>query len=236
VAGVSHLRQSNQQALVAGGDYATRSGEVGIRYAFKSGSAIVIATRLNNGTYLNRVVPNTALLDDSFKQLDNEARLRWDLGGGSVVDANLTHINRTHPLYAQRDFSGFNTGAYLSLRLTGKSAFTAGYSHELAEYGASNSNYTQTDRISLGPVWQVSPKVTLRLNQKWSQIAYLGSPTEGLSNNRSDFTRDTAITLSWQPLKQLGLSTSFQNIARSTNVANLDYDSNQLNFSAQLNY
>jgi hypothetical protein len=106
----------------------------------------------------------------------------------------------------------------------------------MAAYASSNTNYTQTDRINLGPVWQISPKATARLNHTWSQIAYLGSPTAGLSNSRSDITRDTALSFTWQPYKQLDLSTAIQSASRGSNTANLDYDSTMLSFSAQFNY
>lgn len=236
VAGISQARQSNQQALVADGDYSTASADLGVRHAFASGSSIAYAAKVSNGSYFNRVVPSAGLFDDSFKQLDNDLRLHWSLGGSSTADANITHINRTHGNYGQRDFNGFNTGARFLWVLTGKSAIGAGYSSDLGAYATSNTNYTQTDRINVGPVWQMSPKITLRLNHTWAQIAYLGSPTPGLRSDRRDTTRDTALSLNWQPYRQLGLSTTVQSASRGSNIANLDYDSQQLSFSAQFNY
>ena len=102
-----------------------------MRYAFASSSQITYQLRLGQGTYLNRVVPNSGQFDDSFKQWDNDLRLRWALGGNSSATAYITHINRTHPTYGQRDYSGFNTGATLDWALSGKSGLNLGYSHTL---------------------------------------------------------------------------------------------------------
>ncbi|CAM8643223.1 EpsL, exopolysaccharide biosynthesis operon protein EpsL [Comamonadaceae bacterium] len=236
IAGTSTTRQENQLAQVTGSDYTTNTVDAGLRYAFASGSTISYQMRAGKGTYLNRVVPNANALDDQYTQIDNDLRLRWDLGGGTTASANITHINRTHPRYGQRDYSGFNSGAGLDWALSGKTSISLAYSHLLEAYAATNSNYTSTDRISIGPVWQLSPKVGLRLKHEWAQRSYLGSPTTGLSSNRQDITRDTSLSVNWQAHDQLALSASLQTASRGVNQAGLDYDSTMLFITAQLTY
>jgi len=54
--------------------------------------------------------------DDQYTQIDNDLRLRWDLGGGTAANANLTHINRTHPrLTASATTAASNSGAGFGL-------------------------------------------------------------------------------------------------------------------------
>ncbi|TAF72799.1 MAG: putative exosortase B-associated extracellular polysaccharide biosynthesis transporter EpsL [Curvibacter sp.] len=236
IAGTSTTRQENQLSQVTGSDYTTNSVDAGVRYQFGSGSALSYQMRVGKGTYLNRTVPNTNLLDDQYTQIDNELRLRWDLGGGTAANANLTHINRTHPLYGQRDYSGFNSGAGFDWALSGKTSISLAYSHLLEAYAATNSNYSITDRISIGPVWQLSPKVGLRLKHEWAQRGYLGSPTTGLSSNRQDITRDTTLSVNWQAHEKLALTASLQTASRGVNQAGLDYDSTMLFVTAQLTY
>lgn len=234
--GVTQSKQINQQALVAGGDYSSTSADLGFRYAFSSGSTITYAAKAAKGNYLNRVVPSAGLYDDSFKQMDNDLRLHWTLGGNSTANMNLTHVSRTHPNYAQRDFSGLNTGINVNWAATGKSVLGASYTHELGSYATATSNYNQTDRITLGPVWHISPKTQLVLHYAWAQVDYLGAPTANVSSQRRDITRNTGVTFSWQPYQQLAINASLQSQARESNQAGLDYDSSMATLSAQLSY
>lgn len=233
--GVGTTRQANQQAVLAGSDYTSNTANAGVKYAFSSGSSITYLARLGSGTYLNRTVPNAGLFDDNFKQFDNDLRLRWTLGGNSSAEIYLTHVNRTHPTYGQRDYNGFNTGANVEWAISGKTALNVGFSHTLDAYATTNSNYSQTDKISIGPVWQFSPKAALRLRYDWAQRDYLGSPGATASIRR-DTTRDTSVSINWQPYQQLALSAALQGASRGSNQAGLDYDSTQLSFTAQLTY
>ena len=233
--GVGTARQANQQAVLAGSDYTSNTANAGVKYAFASGSSITYLARLGSGTYLNRTVPNAGQFDDNFKQFDNDLRLRWTLGGSSSAEIYLTHVNRTHPTYGQRDYNGFNTGANVDWAISGKTALNVGFSHTLDAYATTNSNYTQTDKISIGPVWQFSPKAALRLRYDWAQRDYLGSPGATASTRR-DTTRDTSVSINWQPYQQLALSAALQGASRGSNQAGLDYDSTQLSFTAQLTY
>jgi len=122
IAGTSTTRQQNQLAQVTGSDFTTNAVDAGVRYVFSSGSNISYQMRAGKGSYLNRVVPNTSFQDSEYTQIDNDLRLRWDLGGGTAANANLTHINRTHPTYSQRDYSGFNFGTGLDWAISGNPA------------------------------------------------------------------------------------------------------------------
>lgn len=234
--GVSQSKQINQQALVAGSDYNSTAADLGLRHAFSSGSAITYTTKIANGNYLNRVVPSVGFYDDSFKQIDNALRLQWIVNGNSIANFSLTHINRTHPNYSQRDFSGFNTGVNINWAITGKSILGASYAHELGSYATATSNYSLTDRLTLGPVWHIGPKTQLGLRHIWAQIDYLGSPNTVASSQRRDITRDLSLTFSWQPYQQLAINASLQSQTRGSSQAGLDYDSSMATLSAQLSY
>jgi exopolysaccharide biosynthesis operon protein EpsL len=236
IAGASTARQENQLALVSGSDFTTHAVDAGVRYQFASGSTVSYQMRNNQGSYLNRVVPNTGSFDDQYTQRDHDLRLRWLPGSGSAFNANLTHINRTHPRYGQRDYNGFNFGAGVDWALTGKTSLSTSISHTLDAYAASNSNYSSTDKISVSAGWQASAKVGLRLRNDWAQRSYLGSPSTTVSSNRQDITRETSLSVNWQAHDQLALSAGVQQSSRGSNQANLDYDSTLLFFTAQLTY
>ncbi len=236
VGGLSSARQSNQATQVAGSDYSNTSANVGVRYAYASGSSIAFRSRSYQGSYLNVIIPSAGQLDNAYSQQDQDLRLHWELGGGSAADANLTYTARTHPNYGVRDWDGFNTGLNLNWAVTGKSSLVTGYQHQLGDYATANSNYAQTDTLTLSPVWQFRPKASLQLQGSYAQVQYLGSPSAMPTTARRDINRSLNLSLNWQPYDKLSLATSVGTLSRGSSQAGLDFDASQLSFSAQLFY
>ena len=235
-AGISQSSQTNQQTLTAEGDYQEKATELGLRYAPGSGSTLSYTLRSANGTYLNRVLSPTGLYDDGFQQIDSELKLHWVISGKSAADLYSNQISRTHPNYPQRDYSGRNVGLNFNWSLSGKSALAASWARELASYQTSTSNYSQTDRISLGQIWQLSPKAVVRARYELAQSDYLGSPFGLVATPRSDTTSGASLSFDWQPHQHLTISTSLENANRKSNLAGLDYESKMATVSAQFSY
>lgn len=236
VGGLSQQRQTNQQALSTEGDYSARAADVGVRYVFASGSSFTYSHKNTSASYLNRTLPSAGLLDDGYDQRDDELRAHWIITGKSTLDANAGHIRRTHPNYPQRNYSGVNANVNLRYSFSGKAALVAGLQRELSSYQSSSANYTQTDRFSLGPAWQIAPKTVLRLNLQFAQRDYLGTPTGAVANPRHDTLRDAILALEWKPRNALTISTALQDARRSSNLAGLDYKASLITVTAQYAY
>ena len=235
-AGVSKYSQTNQQALVAGGDYTRHALETGIAYVFGTGSNISFKQKSADGQYLNRVLIAGTSFDTHFAQNISDVRVHWAISNESNADFFLSYFNQTHPNVPQRDFSGLNSGASLNWALTKKSSINIAQSREISAYATNNANYSQTDRLSLGPTWQISPKSLARFRQEWARIIYLGSPGTLTLVQRSDFTRDTTLAFFWQPDQKLSFSAALQNAARASSQSGLDYESKQFSVTAQYSY
>lgn len=236
LAGVAQQKQINQQTLLADSDYSANSAQVGVGYVFASGSSLTYHLKSASGSYLNRSLSAAGLYDDAFDQLDTDLRLHWLIDGKTSVDLSTTHISRTHPHFAQRDYSGLNASASLSWSLSAKTALSVGWARELSSYQTSYANYSQTDRFWLGPVWQLSPKAVLRLRYELAQRDYLGRPSAIVGLQRNDTTRDASVSFDWQPYQRLTLSASLQYSQRDSSLPGLDYTSNMATISAQYSY
>jgi len=236
IAGISRSSQTNQQTLIAEADYNARSVDLGLRYAAGSGSALSYTLRNNSGTYLNRVLPSPGLYDDGYQQIDSELRLHWVLSGKSNADLYTSQISRSHPNYAQRDYSGRNAGLNFNWYFSGKSALAASWAHELASYQTNTSSYSQTDRVTLAQLWQISPKALVRARYEAAQSDYLGSPFGLLTTPRSETTNSASLSFDWQPYQYLTISASLENASRRSNLAGLDYESKMATVSAQFSY
>ena len=235
LAGVTQAERLNEQALVAGGDYRSTGADLGLAHVYSSGSSITMVGSLDNGNYLNRTLPNTGAYDDSFKQLDARLQLHWAFSGNTTLDGSLSQINRSHPTYGQRDYSGLTANAALNWDVTGKTRLTARYARELGEYATSVSNYSQTDRLQLGTVWTLGAKTQLGFNVNYAQIDYLGSPGT-VSSQRRDTTNDTSLSFGWEPVQRLSVSAALQGANRGSTQTGLDYDSTSLSLSAQYSF
>lgn len=237
VAGIANDRQANEQTVEGRSDYAADSADLGVRRVFASGSTLSYSARRYRGNYINRALDAYAQYDSSFTQIDNELRLRWLISGLSRSSMYLTHLSRSHPIYPVRDYSGFNAGADLNWSISGKSALLAAYTHTLSAYETYYASYTQTDRISIAPTWQISGKTLLSLSHAWAQIDYLGAPFAAFASpQRRDTTRDTTLSFTWEPYHKLTLIASLQNASRGSNFSGQDYTSNMATLSANYIY
>jgi len=236
VGGVSRTKQENEQIVFGDGDYELSSGDAGVRYVYGSGSTMTYRAKATNGNYLNRVMPNTGLYDQSFHQFEHDLRLNWVFSGSNTLNANLTHLSRSHATYDQRDFSGVAAGMGVNWTLTGKTQISAAYAREISPYSTNYSNYAATDRITLGANWQMRPKAALRFSHAWSGVDYRGDPGLGIAIERRDTTRDTNLSVVWLPTEQITLNAGLQNLARGSNLSNLDYAARLATLTVQFTY
>ena len=119
----------------------------------------------------------------------------------------------------------------------GHLALLVGYTHTLGSYQTLYSSYSQTDRFTIAPTWQISGKTLLSLRYAWAQIDYLGAPFAAFASpQRRDTTHDTTLSFNWEPYHKLTLIASLQNSSRGSNFGGQDYASNMATLSASYTY
>jgi exopolysaccharide biosynthesis operon protein EpsL len=234
--GVARASQSNELPLPGESDTRSNSAKAGVRYVFPSTTSLAYVFKHASGRYLDRVVPSGGLFDDRFTQNDHELALTWLFSGKSSAEVRAAYINREHPTYAQRDYSGLAASGGLNWGLSDKLSLSIGAAQELNSYQTENSNFSQTQRFYLSPVWKLSPRTTLRFRHDWASIDYRGQPANMAASSRSDKTTATLIGLEWRAARPLLLSASLQQQRRTSNTPGLDFRSTQGLVSAQLSY
>ena len=234
---LEHQARSNSQQISGEADYRQSALQMGVQYVMPSGSLASYRLRSTNGTYTTlRVIPNAGFYDTDFTQVDNVLSAIWAIGRDTSAEFSLVHRSRSHLNYPQRDFSGFQGSARLNWTLTGKTAISAGWTRELGTYETTDFNFTQTDRFSIGPVWQISPKTTVRAQFEHAIRDFKGTPFGFVTAQRRDTTNDASISVDWEPYRFLLLSASLQNSRRSSTAPGLGFTSNAINVSAQFTY
>lgn len=236
-AGLSRNSLENSQLVTGIADYNQNTIEAGVQYVMPSGSSARYRLASTDGNYTsNRTFPSAGFYDVGFTQTDNELRANWAISRDTSAEFMLGLRNRSHPNYPQRDFSGTTGSANLRWTYSGKSALVAGWTRELGAYETNDFNYSQTDRFSIGPIWQVSPKATVQLQLAHAIRNYKGTPFGVVTAQRRDTTNDASISVNWEPYRFLLLSASLQNARRSSTAPGLDYTSNMININAQFSY
>lgn len=228
VGGVRRNRSQNQQQQVGQDSYRSRSTEIGLLYDARSGNDLSYRLRRSTGQTLDaNGQPRVLLRDDTFTQTDHELQARWALSGKSTTLLTLTHLSRTHPGRAERDYSGVNAAAAVSWSATGKTLWSAGWSRDLSGYQTANASYARAERLNLGFAWQIGPRTSLNASLAQTQRRYMGAPAGQASDPRRDTTRDSSIGVNWSVTDHVNLNASLQRTQRSANMPGLAFSSNQ---------
>ena len=237
IGGASQSKIQNAQLFVQQQDFKSNAAEFGAKYAFPSGSFISAVTRAQAGTYFKLPQPVAAsLFDNRFDQTEYEARGYWLFSGKSSLDTRLAYQERKHSTFSERNFSGVVGNASFNWGISGKTRLVSSVSRELASFVQASSSYTRNDRLSVGPVWEVSPKAVVRTRLDYSSRAFLGPVAATPFNDRRDKLRTLYVGTDWQPYRWVTMSASLQNDKRTSNLSGLDFASTQLTVSAQLTF
>ena len=237
IGGLTQAALKNSLQITSEADYRQTTLDGGVRYVLASGSSAGYTLRSSDGTYTtNRPIPSAGFFDDRFTQTDNELLATWAISRDTTADFKAGYRSRTYPNYPQRNFAGMTGAATVNWSYSPKAGVVAGWTHDINAFETTNTNFSQTDRFSIGPVWQISPKAVMRVQLAHSVRDFGGSPTALAPLQRRDVTRDATVSVEWQPYTFMSLSASLQNARRSSSLAGFDYSSNLFNISAQFTY
>jgi exopolysaccharide biosynthesis operon protein EpsL len=236
LAGVSQDRAESQNAEATGTQFSAQAVDVGVRYEADSGSSAKYSAKVADGSYLHASATPGSLVDDQYRQTDNDASVHWAMTAHSSLDLHATFVDRRHPTFAVRDFSGLNYGGRLQWGVTANTSLMLSLARLLAAYATADSNYSETDQLAWAWSWQTSAHTRLKLQQQYQQIAYRGSPTAGVASSRTDDNRDTSLAWIWQPRTQWQISAELHQVTRDSSLPWLSYTSNQARLSGQFSY
>jgi exopolysaccharide biosynthesis operon protein EpsL len=223
------------------------SFEGGIRYVSPAGSTLTYTARHGLGEFMDRPQPIVSqLFDTRFNDMEHELKLVWPITGKTSIDGRVGHFQRKHAHFSQRDFSGFVGNFNINWAVTGKTRITAGWARDISnfqtapnflfqDFAVFSSSYATTNRFSLTPVWQISPKTSLRLRYEYTARDFHGAVIP-VAANRSDTTHSGQIAMDWQPLNMLAVSATLQREHRSSNLFGFDYNVSSGSISAKLNF
>ncbi len=220
----ARTRETRTISLPQEGETQTQAAGAGLQYLWPSGASLSATHRRVQGQFLGRSLSAPALLDTEYTQAEQGVSLQWPITGKTTLAADWARVQREHPNFAVRNFSGHNASLSAGWQPTGAWRWQARWQRELANFQTLGSNYSVTQRWSVGPVWQVSAKTRLSANWQHSRKTYQGAPGLPATLLRSDTTRDVLLSAAWQLHRKVSLSASLSQGRRQSTQPGVDYD------------
>jgi exopolysaccharide biosynthesis operon protein EpsL len=246
VMGASHFEQKDSRvALSAEQSYDAVSGEAGIRYLAARGTSLTVLQRYVDGTYKNGLDPASCcqqvnqpnyLFDDGFRDDQTELVGDWIASGKSTFHGRLTHIDRRHNHFPQRDYDKWAGEINFLWAPTAKSRLNFLSRRDVTTWWETLASYRVSDTASAAWTWQVAAQVALLAQIDHIHRKYLGPVVMPTGPLRVDNERNAQIGLSWTPFRSVLLKAGVQHYTRSSNFPNNDYDGNIANVSAALTF
>lgn len=231
--GVTHSSLNNSQIFSEEDNFSMNSLDAGVKYDFRSGSAVTLMGHERRGTYDNRPLNPAALFDTRFNESEAEAKLSWLISGKSQVNVRAAYVSRSNDNFSQRDYSGMVGNVDYRWLPGGKLSVTLYASSNLSSYQALDSSYVRNNALSITPAYSLTDKVTLRAAASISEQSFLG---EGVipSSNRVDKAKSASIGVDWTPWRSLTVGGNLVRSTRSSNIPGLDFTDTTAGVNANL--
>jgi len=233
IGGLLDVSSRNSQNFTAVGSYQQRGGEYGIKYVAPSDSWISLVQRQTQGEYRGRELDAVAQLDTGFEESETDVALNWKLTGKSTIDGRLGYVDRSHDHFSQRDYNGMVGKFEYQWAATGKLQLNASLARSLYSFQEATNSYYVADTLSIGPIWKITAKSTLRAHYDYSERDYRGAIVP-VASLRQDTVNSFVLGADWQATRNILVSGVVQRDVRSSNFNNLDYSDDAVGISAQL--
>lgn len=231
--GLMQVDSRNSQNFTAVGNYVQNGGEVGIKYVFPSESWLSLVQRESRGEYRGRILDPIAQLDTGFDQNETEARFNWRLTGKSTIDTRLGYIDRKHDNFSQRNYDGMIGKVEYQWAATDKLQINTSLGRNIFSFQEATNSYYIADTLSIGPVWKVGDKTSIKLRYDYSKREYRGAIIP-ITDLRQDDVQSFVLGAEWKPLRTVLIDATLQRDTRSSNFTDFNYNANAIGVNAQL--
>ena len=210
----------------------TDSIDLGIKYAFPSGSEVTMMQHQRQGQFANIA----ANLPQSFTEKETEAKFNWLVTTKSSVNMRLGFVERLHEKaggidYASRDYADWVGDASVSWAPTSKLQLTAAAASSIGVYQGGNANYSRNNSLSFNPTYACTPKILVSGSASISKRI-----SEGTGYNPTDTTESQSLGVDWTPRRYVSLGARLQRMSRSSSVPGSDYVDLMTMLTANVNF
>ena len=210
--------------------------EIGLRYRFPSGTTITLSHRSSDGEYTSRQTPDLILLlDTGYKETENSLAVNWPVSGKSTINARVAQVERHYDNLSERNYDGTRLQIDYALKATSKITVNVAYRQDMVPYTDTRSSYYLARTLGVAPLWQITPKLALRLNLSRERRDFRGAAPGGTLRPEETVTL-RGLTMDWSPIDMIRLSASHQRESRDSPNQAESFDANVSQISANLRF
>ena len=215
---------SEQSALSNQPDYDQFSGEVGVRYLFRSGSEIAALWRRIEGDQGSQLINNVIVVSSTNYQEDqSELRGTWIVSPQSVFTGRVTYLDRRYDQTPENDFHGTAGELGYTWLPTSKLRLRLAATREIAPWqGSLSSNYRVSNTLSITPSWQATARTNVYMTLRRTYDDYPSSSTA--VPERTDTTSIATLGVDWRALRNLSIGANLLYQQRASNDPFVEYD------------
>ena len=224
---------NNSNSFVGQDDFVSNSVDAGVRYNFRSGSAVTVMSHLRQGDYQDRQLNAAALFDTAYDEQEVETKLDWILSGKSRLNVRASYVTRDHDHFSERDYSGLVGNIDFSWSPTAKIRMIFSAASNLSTYQTGDASYTRNTIFSIKPIYALSNKISMNAHVDVAKRSFLGDSYLA-DSNRVDWTKSAGIGVDWMPLRSISVGGNLERSSRDSNKTNLDYTDTTASVNANL--
>ncbi|MCC6534658.1 MAG: outer membrane beta-barrel protein [Burkholderiales bacterium] len=182
-----------------------------LTYRTPADNTIGLVARRTERHYPHRTINVTT--DNGHVETRLNVITGWRLSGAVRIDGHVGHVDVEHDSISQRDFSGLVWRAAAAWDPTAKLRLNFLTYRDLRLYEDLVSSYVVATVVGFSPVYAVTEKILLQADLNVENREYRGDP--GLAvfappPTGEEKLRLARLTASYSPLRNLGLSLSFE--------------------------
>jgi exopolysaccharide biosynthesis operon protein EpsL len=230
VASVSENGRRNSATFVEQNSYRSFGGEAGLKYVFRSGTALTAVGQRRYGQYLDQPLDYANLIDTGFTQ--SGAELRLDLAAPenapfSGLSARAGYISHNLTHFHERDFSTWTAHAQGAWNPTAKVQILLSAGYDVDEYTALYSSYRTSSNVSLTPSWTVTDKLALSAGYTFAYLDFKEPVVPNISA-RQDIQHTYQVSAEWTPFRSVQVSGTVQHDGRLSSYVPTPYQYSDL--------
>ncbi len=224
IAGFTESSATNSRTFNAIPDFEYTAFDYGASYNFTSGTSITFLAHKRAGDF-KRSIDSVSFFDNGYSEDEFEWDTVFKATGKSNLSTKLAYLSRKYDNFGVRDYDSWLGYIRYDLLLTGKLKLNTELARTIGQFDTPYSSYSATDALTANMSYFFSDKLIFAINGRYAQRDFKQPVVAGLPS-RTDDERSLGASLTWQPLRSIGLILNSTKSSRnaSNGYNNFDFD------------
>lgn len=207
-----------------------------LRYLTAVNSHVGLRLETTQGDLQDRETTD-GVINNDYRQNRYSLVVGWEATTISRLQARVGLTQRQYDERSDRDFSGITGRVDYDWLATPITTIRFSAWHDVSSFGGDIATYVVSDGLSVEPMWEVRPDVTLRLRLAGERNDFqggdIGPLPADIQADREDKVYSARIGIGYQPILPLNLTLAFQALKRDSNVEQAEYRTNLIMAGAE---